>query len=275
MNLYEILHISQDAPIEIVKLAYKGLAQKYHPDRYEGEDAHEIMVKIREAYEVLSDPLKRKKYDYFLAEEAYRKKATLKESSQQKFKKEDNDQSFNFKISIDISHNLSLFNSFGNFFRKNIKSIWINRKRFLYICLVFIGVLILLSIINITTNKSDVVSETYNNEQKKYLIDSESQNRDRVELSRYDDAQMLQSENASEQQASIDMLDTQTSSTNNYESTNLYSSPKVYSEIEIQEADQAAAEATKAAEEATKAANEATMAALEAKIGAEDVTMEY
>ena len=34
MNFYEILHIAENAPDEIIKLAYKGLAQKYHPDRY-------------------------------------------------------------------------------------------------------------------------------------------------------------------------------------------------------------------------------------------------
>ena len=74
MNLYEILHVSQDAPEEIIKLAYKGLAQKYHPDRYKGNDANEIMVKIREAYETLIDPIKRKNYDQFLAAQAQRKR---------------------------------------------------------------------------------------------------------------------------------------------------------------------------------------------------------
>ena len=38
MNFYEILHIAENAPDEIIKLAYKGLAQKYHPDRYKGTD---------------------------------------------------------------------------------------------------------------------------------------------------------------------------------------------------------------------------------------------
>lgn len=73
MNYYEVLHISQDAPEEIIKLAYKGLAQKYHPDRYKGADANEKMVQIREAYETLIDPIKRKNYDQFLAEQARRK----------------------------------------------------------------------------------------------------------------------------------------------------------------------------------------------------------
>ena len=48
MNFYEILHIAENAPDEIIKLAYKGLAQKYHPDRYKGTDANQKMVQIRE-----------------------------------------------------------------------------------------------------------------------------------------------------------------------------------------------------------------------------------
>ena len=68
MSFYKILHISEDAPDEIIKLAYKGLAQKYHPDRYKGPDANDKMVKIREAYEVLSNPEKRKAYDNYLKE---------------------------------------------------------------------------------------------------------------------------------------------------------------------------------------------------------------
>ena len=46
MNFYEILHIAENAPDEIIKLAYKGLAQKYHPDRYKGTDANQKMVQI-------------------------------------------------------------------------------------------------------------------------------------------------------------------------------------------------------------------------------------
>ena len=44
MSFYKILHISEDAPDEIIKLAYKGLAQKYHPDRYKGPDANDHLT---------------------------------------------------------------------------------------------------------------------------------------------------------------------------------------------------------------------------------------
>ena len=63
INYYEILHLSQDAPVEIIRLAYKGLAQKYHPDRYQGNDANEKMQLINEALEVLTNENKRKDFD--------------------------------------------------------------------------------------------------------------------------------------------------------------------------------------------------------------------
>lgn len=77
MNLYEILHVSENAPEEVIKLAYKGLAQKFHPDRYKGIDANEKMVLIRKAYETLTDGIKRAEYDKYLHE--IRAKAKLQE----------------------------------------------------------------------------------------------------------------------------------------------------------------------------------------------------
>ena len=61
MNYYELLQISQNASIEVIKGAYKIMSKKYHPDVY--FDGGAMMARINEAYEVLSDPEKRKIYD--------------------------------------------------------------------------------------------------------------------------------------------------------------------------------------------------------------------
>ena len=53
MNYYEILEVSPTASQEIIKIAYKNLAKKYHPDTSNQENAVEIMKSINEAYEVL------------------------------------------------------------------------------------------------------------------------------------------------------------------------------------------------------------------------------
>lgn len=65
-TLYEILEVSETASDEIIEKAYKVLAKKYHPDLQQNGDkksAEETMKKINEAYDVLSNKEKRKKYD--------------------------------------------------------------------------------------------------------------------------------------------------------------------------------------------------------------------
>lgn len=62
-DYYEILGVSRDAPQEKIQAAYRKLARKYHPDINKSPDAEEKFKEIGEAYEVLKDPEKRKKYD--------------------------------------------------------------------------------------------------------------------------------------------------------------------------------------------------------------------
>ena len=70
-NYYEILEVDKKASSEIIKKSYSTLAKKYHPDLQPEnmkKDAEEKFKLINEAYEVLSDPEKRKNYDSSLAE---------------------------------------------------------------------------------------------------------------------------------------------------------------------------------------------------------------
>ncbi len=65
-DYYAILGVSRTATVEEIKRAYRRLALKYHPDRNPGDKAAEEKFKeITEAYEVLSDPEKRARYDRF------------------------------------------------------------------------------------------------------------------------------------------------------------------------------------------------------------------
>ena len=59
---YETLGIIPTVEPELIRSAYKTLAQLYHPDKHPGNDA--LMAEINAANDVLSDPEKRKVYDF-------------------------------------------------------------------------------------------------------------------------------------------------------------------------------------------------------------------
>jgi curved DNA-binding protein len=68
-DYYKDLGIGKTATPAEIKKAYRALANKYHPDKTKGDKAAEEKFKdINEANEVLSDPVKRKKYDQFGAD---------------------------------------------------------------------------------------------------------------------------------------------------------------------------------------------------------------
>lgn len=65
-NYYEILEVSENASNEIIDRAYRVLAKKYHPDTWPSNKsywAENKFKEITEAYQILSNPTLRKKYD--------------------------------------------------------------------------------------------------------------------------------------------------------------------------------------------------------------------
>lgn len=66
---YENLKVSREAPVEVIKAAYKALMQKYHPDKNQSNDATEIAKIIQQSYEILSDPVSRAAHDRWIKQQ--------------------------------------------------------------------------------------------------------------------------------------------------------------------------------------------------------------
>lgn len=65
-DFYQVLGVAQDASAADIKKAYRKLARANHPDSNPGDDAkHDRFKAVAEAYDVVGDPDKRKKYDEF------------------------------------------------------------------------------------------------------------------------------------------------------------------------------------------------------------------
>ncbi|WP_248149616.1 molecular chaperone DnaJ [Microbacterium aoyamense] len=60
---YEVLGVSRDASVDEIKKAYRRLARELHPDVNPGEEASERFKEVTHAYDVLSDPKQRERYD--------------------------------------------------------------------------------------------------------------------------------------------------------------------------------------------------------------------
>lgn len=69
---YDNLKVARGAPQEVVRAAYKALSQKYHPDKNPGDEkAARIMAIINSAYNTLSDPVRRREHDEWIAAEEW------------------------------------------------------------------------------------------------------------------------------------------------------------------------------------------------------------
>lgn len=62
-TFYTVLAIQQSTPQKEIKTAWRKMVKRYHPDKNSDVDAADMTIKINEAYNILRNPTKRKKYD--------------------------------------------------------------------------------------------------------------------------------------------------------------------------------------------------------------------
>lgn len=68
---YDVLGVSPATQPDSLRLAYRRLAQRYHPDKMPGnKHAEQVMAALNEAYAVLSDPQQRAEYDDYISRPA-------------------------------------------------------------------------------------------------------------------------------------------------------------------------------------------------------------
>lgn len=63
-DFYQTLDVTPHASAKAIKQAYYKQAKHFHPDRNQSDDAAEQFIQVKKAYEVLSNPVLRKRYDF-------------------------------------------------------------------------------------------------------------------------------------------------------------------------------------------------------------------
>lgn len=74
-DYYQVMGLKREASEKDIKMAYRRLARKYHPDLSKEPNAEEKFKALGEAYEVLKDPVKRKQYDQYAQDSAFNRQA--------------------------------------------------------------------------------------------------------------------------------------------------------------------------------------------------------
>ncbi len=80
-DYYKIMGVSHDASDKDIKMAYRKLARKYHPDISKEPDAEERFKEMGEAYEVLKDPVKRAEYDQYIKNREFNQRQRTQQST--------------------------------------------------------------------------------------------------------------------------------------------------------------------------------------------------
>ncbi|HZZ66147.1 MAG TPA: DnaJ domain-containing protein, partial [Candidatus Baltobacteraceae bacterium] len=113
-DYYQILGLPKTAPEKDIKSAYRKLARKWHPDANPGnqKEAEDKFKEIQEAYEVLGDPEKRRKYDMLGTDW----QQAARQAEQQRRYRTSQNETFNFNFGDLGAGNTAGPSGFSDFF---------------------------------------------------------------------------------------------------------------------------------------------------------------
>lgn len=97
-NYYKILQVADFAETEVIKASYRALCKKYHPDMNSNPDP-EKMIRINEAYDILSDEEKKKEYDTLLKDYLNKNDFEEKNEENRKVEPEEKQEQTRYKTS--------------------------------------------------------------------------------------------------------------------------------------------------------------------------------
>ena len=86
-NYYKILQLSEDSNLKEVRKRYKSLVLEYHPDVNKSPNSQKEFIEIVEAYEVLKNPVRKRRYDTLLKIHLLKEKENAKRVSNKKIRR--------------------------------------------------------------------------------------------------------------------------------------------------------------------------------------------
>ncbi len=98
---YETLGIPSEAKEAEIKAAYRRLVLRYHPDRSKDPNASQIFLRITQAFEILSDPIERNRYDLSLQDE--RRRADRRAEEERRRREEERQRKDREKVAASVS----------------------------------------------------------------------------------------------------------------------------------------------------------------------------
>jgi len=126
IDYYKILEIDEYAEITIIKKSYRVLAKKYHPDlNPEDDESAEKFQIVNKAYEVLSNPKERQKYDELRKKQGQSTKKTESQAQQEAQAQEKNSDQESVKVRFD-----NFDAQFENFFGFNPRTNEFDKTKF-------------------------------------------------------------------------------------------------------------------------------------------------